>query len=717
MHQPHYEDPLTGEFALPWVRLHTAKDYVDMVERAAEHPGLRLTFNLVPSFLEQVDAYLGGATDTFERLARLPAESWAPSQRRFALRHFFSLNPRLGTQRWPRLAALQEIRGEDWENWSDTELDGRLDSQDFRDLATLFHLGWLDERHWDACGVRPLAERGMGFSEADKSQVLDAHRAVLARAEPAYRAALAGGQIELTCSPHYHPILPLLLEPRSAREAIPDLTLPKTPWHFPGDARKQVRSALEDMERRFGQKPHGMWPSEGSVSHATAQLLSEEGIDWAASDEGVLGRSLGLRPGDRGAVRRHLYQPYRVQCGDRSLGIFFRDQELSDRIGFAYQGMDAQDATRDFLDRLRHIAENWNGPEDPVVTVALDGENCWESYEGDGDPFLRAFYAALTETPWIRTVTPSEALSGAADPPVLERLFAGSWIHHNFRIWIGHSEDNEAWDRLAEAREALDQSETAGILPPERLAAAWNHLAVAEGSDWFWWFGDEHFSPDADIFDRLFRNRLIALWQCLGQPVPASLRIPIKHTPRGIPGFHPPEGRISPVLDGRVTHFYEWRAAGTFDPGFGGGAMHAGEPVLSRWHFGFGETEWYHRLDWNHGLVADSSDLEAVLEIWEPVRVRIKVPGPRPGAETALSMELLEAGEWRPSGDVGRGITGEVTELALSLAALGVSPGDLVRFSLQLRPQGGSEAAYPGSAPLALSVPSPGDEEDQWSAQ
>lgn len=486
MHQPHYEDAASGEFALPWVRLHSAKDYVDMVDRVSEHPGLKMTFNLVPSFLEQLDGYAAGRQDAFQRLALQSAETLDAGARGFYFRHFLGLHPNMGALRWPRFAELQAQLPPNWKDLAASTLEAIFTAQDLRDLATLFHLAWLDERHWERCSVADLARRGRNFTEEEKARVLDAHLAVMARTPGAYRNARDSGQVELTCSPYYHPILPLLLDPRSAWEALPDLPLPERRWHFPEDARRHVRDALSEMERRFGARPAGMWPSEGSVSQATAALLAEEGVCWAASDEGVLACSLGLVPGPNRRVREALYQPWRVRVDGRHLDLFFRDQEISDRIGFAYQGMTVEAAVADFMGRLQHIGETWEGPNDPIVTVALDGENCWEGYEKDGDPFLRALYTALTRTPWLRTVTFSEALAETPEPPELDRLFAGSWIRNNFRIWIGHTEDNAAWERLLEAREAYEVARHSADLSSDAQDTAWRHLAAAEGSDWFW---------------------------------------------------------------------------------------------------------------------------------------------------------------------------------------------------------------------------------------
>ncbi len=718
MHQPHYEDAASGEFALPWVRLHSAKDYVDMVERVAEHPGLKLTFNVVPSFLEQLDGYAAGRQDAFQRLALQPAETLDAGARAFYFRHFLALHPNMGARRWTRYAELQAHLPPRWKDLPASELESLYSAQELRDIATLFHLGWLDERHWEPCGVAELARRGRNFTEEEKSRVLDTHLSVMARAPEAYRTARDSGQVELTCSPFYHPILPLLLDPRSAWEALPELPLPERWWHFPEDARRQVRDALSDMERRFGVRPAGMWPSEGSVSQATAALLAEEGVRWTASDEGVLARSLGLVPGHDRTVRGALYQPWRVHADGRHIDLFFRDQEISDRIGFAYQGMSVEDAVADFIGRLRHVGETWKGPHDPVVTVALDGENCWEGYEKDGDTFLRALYGALTGTPWLRTVTFSEVMEEFPDPPPLERLFAGSWIHQEFRIWIGHPEDNAAWERLLEAREAWEAARSRTGVDSSALDAAWRHLAAAEGSDWFWWYGDEHYSPDADIFDRLFRGRLSAVHRLLGEEPPDALRHPIK--PVGAPArpWLEPLGILRPQLDGQVSHFYEWRLAGSLKPGATGGAMHAGRAVVKELFFGFGEDHGYVRVDWDRPAAElAEAGLEAAVEIWEPVRVRLWLPGMEPGTEGPLEVERWGEGSWRVEGSMGIAVTRAITEIAIPLADLSLSPGDPLVFSLRLLHRDGREEVIPSGDPIRLTIPEAHFEDTQWSAQ
>ncbi|HVP39304.1 MAG TPA: glycoside hydrolase family 57 protein [Candidatus Saccharimonadales bacterium] len=716
MHQPHYEDAATGRMALPWVRLHAAKDYVDMVERLAAHPRVRSTFNLVPSLLDQVDAYAAGRQDDFQELAGRDADTLDDAARRFYLRHFFSLSPRLGARRWPRLGELRARLREGWAEWPAEQLARTFPPGDLRDLATLFHLGWLDRRHWERCGVAELAARGQDFSEDDKRRVLQAHLDVMARLVPTYREAWAAGRIELSSSPYYHPILPLLLDPRAAWEALPDLELPRTRWHFPADAAWQVRSALDSMQERFGVRPAGMWPSEGSVSQAAAQLLAGEGVTWAASDENVLACSLGIPPGPERAVREVLYQPFAVDAGGRRILFFFRDQELSDRIGFAYQGMPAQAAVADFMGRLENIRDEWRGADDPVVTVALDGENCWEGYEEDGDEFLEMLYGALEAAPWIRCVTFSEAAAECPAAPTLRHLFAGSWIQHNFRVWIGHPEDNTAWDLLVEAREALEHALQSGTLTEDARRDAWRHIGAAEGSDWFWWYGDEHFTPDADIFDRLFRARLEAVYRAVGQPAPGRLGQPIKVLEERQP-FTTPVGLVHPVLDGRVSHFYEWRMAGCIEPGAVGGSMHAGRSLLRAAYYGFDLERWYVRLDWSGDPAAlAQSGVEAALEIWDPVRVRLWLPGLEEGQEGPLEVERWEEGSWQVGGALGLCVTRVITELSVPLAELGLLAGDRLQFVIRMERRDGSHELVPASSAIAIEVPGEDFEGTLWSA-
>ena len=482
-HQPDYRSPRDGRALLPWVRLHATKDYLDMALHLESHPGVHATFNFVPSLLDQLDeAVAGGHEALFDLLAR-PVESLSESERAIVLSRCVAA-PRHALERWPRFRALglrvARARGSGINPPTANEVLA---------LECWFLLSWLDPLLLGEPEAAAAVATGGDFLEEHRDGLLTLYHRTLAQVIPAYRVLAERGQVELSESAYYHPIVPLLVDVRTARRARPEIALPGEPFAAPEDAERQIRRAFERHARAFGAPPAGMWPSEGSVSPEAAELAVRAGARWLATDEGVLWHSLPA--GER--HRPMLYQPWRYRTSAGEVTLFFRDRELSDRIGFVYHHWDTAEAVADFIGRLRRIAREQVIPgRRPLVSVILDGENCWENYPADGGPFLEALYVALEAAGDIRTVTPSEVL--AKEPPAAELhdLHSGSWIDADYHIWIGHPEKNRAWELLARARRALIEARKT----PEDSPAAWESLYAAEGSDWFWWFGEDHYTAD-----------------------------------------------------------------------------------------------------------------------------------------------------------------------------------------------------------------------------
>jgi hypothetical protein len=276
--------------------------------------------------------------------------------------------------------------------------------------------------------------------------------------------------------------------------------------------------AIEAHLGWFGMRPSGVWPSEGSVSQLTAAAIARAGFTWMASDEHILVRSRALSGQATGAAER--FQPHAVQSGDGEVRMLFRDHGLSDLIGFTYQSWPAVAAVDDFVARLRGIGAHLAGQNRTVtVPVILDGENAWEHYAGGGRPFLRALYQRLAAAPDIDPVPMRTAVTGSAEP--LERLFAGSWINADFGIWMGHRDDRRAWTQLRELRERF--AARAPDLSSDGRRVALDAILAAEGSDWFWWYGDDHSSAHDREFDALFRQHLRRAYRALGEEAPEDL--------------------------------------------------------------------------------------------------------------------------------------------------------------------------------------------------
>ena len=694
-HQPDYRHPRDGRALLPWVRLHASKDYLDMALHLERHPGVKATFNFAPSLLAQMDdALAGGADALFDLLERDPG-TLNPGERA-ELQARARMAPRWARERWPAYQALcEKLRA-----------PAVAGDADLLRLSCFFLLSWLDplllEEPEGAAAERAAIAGELGQRERDV--LLALHSAALARVKPAYAALADRGQIEITCSPAFHPILPLLVDVRTARRARPDLPLPTEPFAAPEDARWQIERGLDRTEQAFGARPRGMWPSEGSVSPEAAELLAAAGVRWIATDEMVLWKSLPA-----GARREDLYRPWTFATPAGEITLVFRDHELSDRIGFVYSTWKPAEAVADFLRNVRRIGEAHAAAGRPgraMVAVILDGENCWEQYAEDGRPFLDQLYTALEAATDIRTCTPSELLDEGVERGVLPQLHSGSWIDGDFHIWSGHAEKNRAWDLLARTRAALVESGRTRVTHP----TAWDALGAAQGSDWFWWFGEDHYTADKALFDSLFRSHLQAVHERASLPVPAWVSLPVAGRVRGGDEHHEPTALIHPVIDGRLTRYYEWHGAGLWRFGTGGSTMHrVTAPVASALHYGFDERSLFLRLDFA-GDVLPGEDAALVLEVVSPAPRRLRVAGLSIGERTFVD-ELAGGAETR-----GRAAIDDVLEAEIPFAVLGVAPDQSLELLLHIERGAERLESLPPGTVLKLGAPGRDWDIANWSA-
>jgi len=604
MHQPQYRDPETGLYVLPWTRLHATKDYYGMVKLFEGFPALHATFNMVPSLCMQLEEYASGTfNEPWFALAFKKTENLTRDDKSELLARAFQVNHERLMSRWPRFVELFE--------WSRPAGGAQalitFTARDWRDLQVLSQLVWMEEDWFTKDSVvSRLANRGKDFTEKDKEALKAKQLELIALVLPAYREAAARGQIEISTTPFYHPILPLLCDSDIARVANPSTPIPRRAFRRPEDAREQLRRAKEYHERVFGKKPVGLWPSEGSVSDQALAIAAEEGFQWFGTDEGVLGRTLnvGFFRDSSGmpANAEKLYQPWRLQMASTGITGLFRDHHLSDLVGFVYSRMDGKAAAADLHGRLRHIGETVKGPNPPTVCLFLDGENAWEYYPGNGREFLREFYRRISDDQDFRALTASEAIAAAGDVPTTGGIFPASWINANFDVWIGHQEDVTAWDQLWDAREAYAhaiEARAKGWSDPVTdagLAEAQESLLAAEGSDWCWWYGPEHSTANDAEFDALFRKHLTGIYLALGQVAPEELAKPIKRQPEHAYQLTP-STFLNVKVDGRDTSYFEWLGAGVFSPEHRGGAMHGRTYYLRELRYGFEEERFVMRVD------------------------------------------------------------------------------------------------------------------------
>jgi len=507
MHQPYYKNLLTAETEFPWVRLHGIKDYLDMILMLDKFPGVKLNVNLVPSLMEQIDDYTNGTVkDRFLDLSYKKAAELTDSEKEFITESFFMINREKVISRMPRYYELFLSR----------QARKRFTTQDYLDLQVWFTLAWFDPYFRETVPVlRNAVEKGRFYTEEDKRAVLDAQLEVLEDIMPAYKRAMEKRQVEATVSPYYHPILPLLTDTRIQMEANPHSVLPQKVFAYPQDAVAQINSGIDLYKKNFGRPPEGMWPSEMSVCEDILPFLTKAGVGWIVTDESILFRSLHCPRRDT----KLLYQPYALKRDTGSLNVVFRDRNLSDLIGFNYYNWRPEDAAADLMKHLENIHGAFKG-KDQLVTIAMDGENAWEYFLNDGHDFLEAWYQRLSESKCVRTVLLGEHLRNNPPRRAIKRLAAGSWIYGEFSKWINNPYKNKGWEYLIEARRELQEMIEGGIpVPP----AAWKQMYILEGSDWYWWLGEDY----PGYFDRLFRMHLANFYTIIGKKIPEYVKRPV----------------------------------------------------------------------------------------------------------------------------------------------------------------------------------------------
>ena len=552
MHQPDYRDYASGDFLLPWVYLHAIKDYSDMAYHLEHFPQVKAVVNFVPVLLDQLEDYeqqfsTGRMRDPLLRLlVRENLNDLNAEERDLVLTSCFRSNHRSMVapyQAYKRLSDLYKML----EPGGGVELS-YLSGQYFADLLTWYHLAWCGEsvRREHELVIR-LMSKGEGFSFDDRKYLFDLIGQIITGIIPRYRKLAESGQIELSTTPHCHPLAPLLLDINSARDSKPDAVLPDSKCYPGGKSRVQAHlgSAIKSHQARLGVVPRGIWPAEGALSTDLLEVFAlQQECRWTASGEGVLANSLRTAAHPLPERAQYLYRPYHVQGAAREVRCFFRDDRLSDLIGFEYSRWNGRDAAMHFVSQLEEIAQQAPEGEAPVVSIILDGENAWEYYPYNGYHFFADLYSVLQTHPSIRTTTYSDYLDGFADAErgqqlakegELPRIVAGSWVYGDFSTWIGSPDKNRAWDLLCAAKQNYDSVVVSGRLNEEEYLAAEKQLASCESSDWFWWFGD--YNPDHAVksFDRLYRGNLMQLYRYLKLPIPAVLNAPISQGGGGLP--------------------------------------------------------------------------------------------------------------------------------------------------------------------------------------
>ena len=533
MHQPYYKGPEKSDYHLPWVYLHGIKDYADMVAHLEHNPKAKAVVNFAPVLLEQIDDYTRQTRAWLDegRLIRDPllaalAGPGLPvdlaSRKEIVLACLRANENRLIR----RFKHFNELAGLAKYSLDNPAMVPYLNDQFLVDLMVWYHLAWMGEcTRINDLRIRSLQAKGFGFTNEDRRRLLELIWEMLHGITERYAKLARSGQIELSVTPYAHPIVPLLIDIGSAREALPGINMPQIEAYPGGEARARwhMRKGIEVFERHFGFRPQGCWPSEGAVSEATVKMLEEEGFKWAASGQQVLSNSLMAGGAEARLPDNWVHSAYRVQEG--RLNMFFRDDGLSDLIGFTYGEWHADDAVGDLINHLVNIADACKDNPQAVVSIIMDGENAWEYYPNNGSYFLQAMYERIAAHPKLQLTTFSEVQKRQKRlAPKLSRLVAGSWVYGTFTTWIGDKDKNRAWDMLGQAKVDYDKAVANKRFSPEQINALEKQLAICEGSDWFWWFGD--YNPGATVsdFEKLFRRQLSHLYELLDEPKPDYLK-------------------------------------------------------------------------------------------------------------------------------------------------------------------------------------------------
>lgn len=708
MHQPYYVNPLTKTALMPWVRLHAVKGYLDMVTMARRHPQVKMVFNLTPVLVKQIlELIRGEVKDLWEEWSKVPASELSPQCKRDLLEHFFKANWDNLIRPNPRYHELLTRRGYDLSHLSLDAMVPSFSKQDYLDLQVWFNLAWCGYAAFQEYPILDeLKKKGRHFTESEKLEVLSVHRKILQSILSRYKEVRDAGHVELSTTPFFHPISPLLLNTDFALRAMPMATLPPK-FSWPEDFESHIRLAIEQHQEVFGTRPVGLWPSEGSVCPEMIPMLQQTGFRWFATDEDNLFRSLH-RESSAPIERPQLYEPYEVEWEGAKVHAVFRDRSLSDFIGFSAARNAPQEAVSFIMHHVRGIATATESKDEPLVAIILDGENAWEYFSDGGQAFLDAWYRQLDAQQHWRMTLLEEYSNRQMFRRRLRQLHSGSWIQGNFDIWIGDPEENRAWQLLGETR--LWWERRKNTVPPKIAQQVWMEIYSAEGSDWFWWYGPD-FSTDNDLlFDELFRTHLQNVYRLCGATIPESLSTPICRPTVKSALTYPPIGLIHPKLDGLQTTFFEWHEAGRYEPGQTHSAMFQGERILKSIFYGFDRENFYLRLD---GLpeVVKHTDLKVQVDVEKKASFDFRWS---PATGTISSLPGVQA----PTAHV---VCKKIIEMSVPFESWGLKEGDEVHFRLLFSKTQNDQTHtdlehHPENGWLEFKVPGPDFAAAHWSA-
>lgn len=563
MHQPVYQLSAEGDFLMPWVRLHGIKDYLDMALNVKKFKKLKLNFNLVPALLDALIEYgENGYHDIHSRLTVTDVSELTNDDKEFILNNFFDANYSAMIYHHEAYNKLYQKR------FSKDDIGvNDFSPQEYSDIMAWFNLAWIDPTHKNIFPeIKKLGEKGENYTLEDRIEIIELHRKIIRLIIPTYKELLEKGKIEITTSPYYHPILPILLDNDSAQKNLSTVDSSLADLKMAEDAKIQTKLGLDRIEELFGTRPKGVWPPEHCVSPKQLELFKELGIQWTISDEGILTSSIDFEfvRDFKGYLEDpyFLMKSYKYKTENSDINVIFRDSVIPNLIGFEYPNHDSKIAAADLYDRIKVIQNKLQTSPDKnhILTIAMDGENSWENYHEDGSTFLNEIYSMLEEDESLETVLISDYLAKEKHHKELKKIHSGSWINRNFQLWVGEPVKNLAWSYLKQAKEDLVEfAKTTS--DKEALALAHKELMIAQGSDWFWWYGEPNDSGQDHIFDYIFREHLKNSYRLLGLTPPEHLNSALMSIFTKPSRY--PRANISPKIDGiDVPEDDDWLNAG-----------------------------------------------------------------------------------------------------------------------------------------------------------
>lgn len=611
LHQPNYKDSETNMYLMPWVRLHAIKDYLDMLLLLDEFPKIKQTFNIVPLLMDQLEDYAqNDAHDVHSALTIKEVKNLSEQDKIFILNSFFDANYNSMISIHPRYNELYEKRQSSGANAEDFSV------QEYSDILMWFNLAWFDPS-WQK--IKPelnaFYQKEEGYTLEDRIRIIEIQREIIREIIPTYKNRFEQGKIEITTSPYYHNILPLVIDSNCAKFGMNVETLPRNHYAHPEDAMAQIQKSIKKFEQVFGSKPKGFWPSEQCISDEALKLIKKAGFEWVISDEGVLAKSLNTvfdRDFDGSLLNPYpLCQSYNFGKEKNALRLIFRSAFLANLINFQYGSYEPRVAAEDLYSKLKTTQQKleMSPDENHLVVIALDGENCWESYQKDGIPFLKHLYKLISEDEVLDTLTVSEYMDKIKKEHVLESVTPGSWINRDFQMWIGDSVKNLAWDYLFKIRKDLEKFSKEKH-DKSRLELAWQEFHVAQGSDWFWWFGEPNNSGQDELFDFLFRNHLKQIYKLLCKDVPTYLERPLETLVTK--QSYTPKDFITPQINGRSS-IGAWENAGYIKTVQG--PIYNFEKLFSKIYFGNDKEKIYLRFDISQNNIENMKDKNIVSQI------------------------------------------------------------------------------------------------------